>query len=86
MASYTSYTTTYTERLGDTDEQIEATFEYGADFTGDGNDDIRVTLSFVDGSNSGTEDLIGVAFDIQDNAVAGLSITDIQTATANGAL
>ena len=86
MATYQSYSTVFNEQLGGSDEQILVTIEYGADFTGDGFDDIRVTLTLAPGSNSGTEDLIGVAFDIQDDAVAGLEITDIQTATDNGAL
>jgi len=86
MATYQSYSTVFSEQLGGSDEQFLVTIEYGADFTGDGFDDIRVTLTLVDGSNSGTEDVIGVAFDIQDNAVAGLEITDIQTATDNGTL
>jgi len=86
MTSYQSYSTGFSEQLGGSDEQFLATFEYGADFTGDGFDDIRVTLTLADGSNSGTEDVIGVAFDIQDDAVAGLEITDIQTATDNGTL
>ena len=86
MATYQSYSTVFSEQLGGSDEQILVTIEYGADFTGDGFDDIRVTLTLADASNSGTEDVIGVAFDIQDDAVAGLEITDIQTATDNGAL
>ncbi len=45
-----------------------------------------MTLALAPGSNSGTEDVIGVAFDIQDDAVAGLEITDIQIATDNGTL
>ncbi len=86
MATYQSYSTVFSEQLGGSDEQILITIEYGADFTGDGFDDIRVTLALAPGSNSGTEDVIGVAFDIQDDAVAGLEITDIQTATDNGTL
>ena len=86
MATYQSYSTVFSEQLGGSDEQILVTIEYGADFTGDGFDDIRVTLTLADASNSGTEDVIGVAFDIQDDAVAGLEITDIQTATSNGTL
>ena len=86
MATYQSYSTVFSEQLGGSDEQILVTIEYGADFTGDGFDDIRVTLTVAEGSNSGTEDVIGVAFDIQDDAVAGLETTDIQTATDNGTL
>ena len=84
MAAYQSYSTVFNEQLGGTDEQILITIEYGEDFTGDGFDDIRVTLALAGGSSSGTEDVIGVAFDIQDDAVAGLEITDIQTATEYG--
>ncbi|MHA1528641.1 MAG: hypothetical protein ACTSVG_06450 [Alphaproteobacteria bacterium] len=86
MATYQSYSTVFSEQRGGSDEQFLVTIEYGADFTGDGFDDVRVTLTLTDGSNSGIEDVIGVAFDIQDNAVAGLEITDIQTATDNGTL
>jgi hypothetical protein len=86
MATYQSYSTVFGEQFGSSDEQILVTIEYGADFTGDGFDDVRVTLTLAEGSNSGTDDVIGVAFDIQDDAVAGLEITDIQTATSNGTL
>ena len=42
MATYQSYSTVFSEQLGGSDEQILVTIEYGADFTGDGFDDIRV--------------------------------------------
>jgi hypothetical protein len=81
-----TYTTQFAEQLGSSNEVINATFQYCEDFTGDGANDIKVSLSLAPGSNSGTEDMIGVAFDIQNDAVAGLSVTDIQRATANGTL
>ena len=86
MASYTTYTTLLSEQLGGTDEQYLITFEYGDDFTGDGLDDIRITIALSPESNSGSEDVLGVAFDIQGDAVDGLQITDIQTATDGGTL
>ena len=86
MATYTTYTTLFGEQLGATDEQIIITVEYGKDFTGDGLDDIRLTFSLAPESNSGSEDIIGVAFDIQDDAVDGLQITDVQTSTEYGTL
>lgn len=63
---------------------INATFEYCHDFTGDGFDDVKVTLALDPSSNSGTEDLIGVAFDV--NSIQNLEVVDIQRATANGTL
>ncbi len=84
----TSYTTTFAGAGSDdtTDENITATFEYCEDFNNDGYADVRVTLSLTDASNSGTEDIIGVAFDIQNNTVAGLQVSDILRFTANGTL
>ena len=84
----TSYTTTFAGAGSDdtTDEDITATFEYCEDFNNDGFADIRVTLSLTDASNSGTEDIIGVAFDIQGDAVAGLQVTNILRSTTNGTL
>ncbi|MBP2310912.1 hypothetical protein [Azospirillum soli] len=82
----TTYSTTFGEQLGSTDEKINATFQYCQDFNGDGYKDIKVSLSIDPGSNSGTEDMIGVAFDIQNDAVSGLQIVNIQRSTANGTL
>ncbi len=86
MSTPTTYTTQITQKVGDTLEVINVTFEYCADFTGDGFNDVRVTLSLADSSNSGTEDMIGVAFDIQDDAVAGLIVSNITKSTSNGTL
>ena len=52
MTTYQSYSTIFNEQLGGTDEQIMVTIEYGEDFTGDGYDDIRVTLKLADGSSA----------------------------------
>ncbi len=83
----TIYTTAFTEQLGDSDEDIVATFEYCADFNGDGYDDVKVTLSLAGANNSGTEDIIGAAFDIQGDAIpAGLTITNILRSTSFGSL
>lgn len=86
MSTPTTYTTQFTQKIGDTEELIHATFEYCQDFTGDGFKDVKVTLSLdspldLNSTNSGTEDLIGVAFDIRNDAVAGLTVSNITTAT-----
>ncbi len=60
-----------------TEEIINVKIEYCGDIDGDGKDDVKVTLSLDPSSNSGTEDIIGVAFDIKDDAVSGLTIHDI---------
>jgi hypothetical protein len=73
----TTYTTQFIEQLGSTDEKIDIKLEYCNDFNGDGFNDIRVTLSVADASNSGTENIIGVAFDIQNDLVGGLEIVYI---------
>lgn len=67
----------FSDQLGTTNEVINAKFEYCQDFTGDGKNDIRVTLSLDPASNSGTENIIGVAFDIANDAVSSLSIAEI---------
>ena len=86
MASQT-YNTTFVEQLGSTDEKINVTIEYCEDFNGDGFNDIKITLSIAPESNSGTEDLIGVAFDIQNDAIpTGFEVINIQTDTDNGTL
>jgi len=86
----TTYTTTFSTKFSDDSsaEAVIATFEYCQDFTGDGLLDIRVTLDLTDANppNSGTEDMIGIAFDIAGNAVAGLSVTDITRSTYFGSV
>jgi hypothetical protein len=71
------YTTLFNQQIGATNEPINASFEYGQDFTGDGFNDIKVTLSLNGAANSGTEDLLGVAFHLAGDAVSGLQIVDI---------
>jgi len=86
-----SYTTQFKTKLGASDEVIDVLVEYGADFDGDGFNDIKVTLGVASGSNSGTEDIIGVGFDINDSfanqssLVSGLRINDVTTIAQTGA-
>ena len=82
----TTYETTFVEQLGASDEVFYVLIEYCEDFTGDGYDDIKVTLTLADGSNSNTEDLIGIAFDIAGNNVTGLEIENIERYVLPGAL
>ncbi|MFP5274128.1 DUF7507 domain-containing protein, partial [Coleofasciculus sp.] len=58
------FTTQFTTQLGASNELINVTIEYGQDFDNDGFNDLKVTLSLDPSSNSGTDDLLGVAFDI----------------------
>ena len=81
-----TYNTTFGTQLGETQERINATFEYDHDFTGDTYNDIKVTLELESADNSGTEDMIGIAFDINNDAVSNLAIQNIQRFTENGAL
>jgi uncharacterized repeat protein (TIGR01451 family) len=69
------YTTLFNQQFGATNEPINASFEYGQDFTSDGFNDIKVTLSLNGAANSGTEDLLGVAFDLA--LTTGLQIVNI---------
>ena len=69
MTTHTIYQDIFDEQLGASDERIKVFIEYGEDFNGDGFNDIKVTLSVDDVSNSGTEDMIGVAFDIGDDSL-----------------
>ncbi|MGA8895180.1 MAG: hypothetical protein WB539_07720, partial [Planktothrix agardhii] len=81
-----TYNTTFGTPLGQTQERINATFEYDQDFTGDTYNDIKVTLELESADNSGTEDMIGIAFDINNDAVSNLAIQNIQRSTENGTL
>ncbi|HEY9866238.1 MAG TPA: hypothetical protein V6D21_18855, partial [Candidatus Obscuribacterales bacterium] len=82
----TTYNTTFTEHNGESKESIDLKIEYGADFTGDELDDIRITLALNPASQSGTEDIVGFAFDIQNDAVSDLKIVEpITTALVPGA-
>jgi hypothetical protein len=81
-----SYSTQFTEQIGSSNEIIDVLIEYGQSFDNDDFNDIKVTLSLNSGSNSGTEDMIGVAFDINNDATSGLQIVDINRSTSNGTL
>lgn len=70
-------TIVFSEQLGSSNEIINATFEYCKDFDNDGFDDVKVTLTIAGTSNSGTEDLIGVAFDMVNVDFSKLSISNI---------
>ncbi|MEG4086673.1 DUF7507 domain-containing protein [Microcoleus sp. POL10_C6] len=72
-----TYSTIFNQQFGSSNEPINALFEFDQDFTGDGSNDIQVTLSLNPGANSGTEDMLGVAFHVANNAVSGLQIGDI---------
>ena len=69
-----TYSTLFNQRVGSSNEPINASFEFGQDFTSDGSNDIKVTLSLNAAANSGTEDMIGVAFHVAGDAVSGLQI------------
>jgi uncharacterized repeat protein (TIGR01451 family) len=73
----TSYSTLFNQQFGASNEPIHADFDFGQDFTGDGSNDIKVTLSLNPGANSGTEDMLGVAFHVAGDAVSGLQIVNI---------
>lgn len=80
--------TTYTTFFSD-EEYAQITFEYCEDFTNDGKDDVRITIDLLapgsgDSTNSGTEDIRGVVFDL--NSTAGLVISDIERSTYQGTL
>jgi len=62
-----------------TDENILIDIHYGADLNGDGYDDLKVVLAIDEASNSGTEDMIGVAFDLFETGTfpVGMAIDDI---------
>lgn len=72
--TYGSYSTTFSQQFGSSNEPIQVKIEYGTDFNNDGFNDIKVTLSLDPAANSGTEDMLGVAFDINDNLSSQSSI------------
>ncbi|MFW5664967.1 MAG: DUF7507 domain-containing protein, partial [Coleofasciculus sp.] len=85
MTTHTIYQDIFNEQLGATDERIKIVIET-IDSNGDGlYEAIKVTTSVFDedtdgdgvpDSNSGTEDLIGVAFDIGDDSlISSLNLT-----------
>jgi len=72
-----TYSTVFNQQFGSSKEPINADFEFDQDFTGDGFNDIKVTLSLNPGANSGTEDMLGVAFDVGGHDTSGLQIVNI---------
>jgi hypothetical protein len=83
-----TYATQITQSAGDgagsSDEIIDLTFEYCGDITGDKFDDVRVTLALNPASNSETEDIVGVAFDV--NELDKLEILEILRNTSYGSV
>jgi hypothetical protein len=73
----TTYSTLFNQQFGSSNEPINADFDFDQDFTGDGFNDMEVTLSLNGGANSGTEDMLGVAFHVAGDAVSGLQIVNI---------
>jgi uncharacterized repeat protein (TIGR01451 family) len=73
----TIYTTLFNQKFGSSNEPINASFEFDKDFTSDGFNDIYVTLSLNPAANSGTEDMLGVAFDVGGHDTSGLQIVNI---------
>jgi len=73
----TIYTTLFNQKFGSSNEPINASFEFDKDFTGDGFNDMYVTLSLNPVANSGTEDMLGVAFDVGGHDTSGLQIVNI---------
>jgi len=72
-----TYSTLFNQKFGSSNEPINAFFEFDEDFTNDGSNDIKVTLSLNGAANSGTEDMLGVAFHVANNATSGLQIVNI---------
>ncbi len=87
-ATLKTYTTQIThsasDDAGSSVEIIDLTFEYCGDVTGDGYDDVRVSLALNPASNSETEDIVGVAFDV--NTLMNLKIVDILRSTSYGSV
>jgi len=73
----TTYSTLFNQQFGASDEPIDAVFIFDQDFTGDGFNDIKATLSLSPAANSGTDDLIGVVFDVGTDDTSGLQIGNI---------
>jgi len=73
----TTYSTLFNQKFGSSNEPINAVFDFDQDFTGDGFNDIYVTLSLNPAANSGTEDMLGVAFDVGGHDTSGLQIVNI---------
>jgi hypothetical protein len=73
----TIYTTLFNQKFGSSNEPINASFEFDKDFTSDGFNDMYVTLSLNPAANFGTEDMLGVAFDVGGHDTSGLQIVNI---------
>jgi len=73
----TTYSTVFNQQFGSSNEPINAVFDFDQDFTNDGSNDIKVTLSLNGAANSGTEDMLGVAFHVANDATSGLQIVNI---------
>jgi len=69
-----TYSTLFDQKLGQSTEPIHAFFKFDEDVTNDGYNDIQVMLSLKEDANSGTEDMVGVAFHVAGDAVKGLEI------------
>jgi hypothetical protein len=79
-------TLTFQTQLSDdaTLEKINVTFEYCKDFDNDGFNDIKITFAVHPDSNSGSEDIIGIAFDL--NEALGYDWSKLAIAIDNGPL
>jgi len=69
-----TYSTLFDQKFGSSTEPIHAFFKFDEDVTKDGFNDIQVMLSLKGDANSGTEDMVGVAFHVAGDAVNGLEI------------
>jgi hypothetical protein len=69
-----TYSTVFNQQIGSSNEPINALFEFDQNFAGDSFNDIKVTLSLNPGANSGTEDMLGVAFHVAGDATSDLEI------------
>lgn len=77
----TTYSTFISQNFGGTIEIYEVTFEYCADFTSDGYNDVRVTVTNTTAGAS--DDLIGIAFDVND--YTGSVFSDLTVTVDSGA-
>lgn len=70
---------------GDSNDPIDVTLEYGADFTGSGNNELRLTFSLDPAAQDGSEDLLAIAGSRFSTIPAGLFVTDIDNGLVTGA-
>ncbi|KAF5837477.1 hypothetical protein DUNSADRAFT_4279, partial [Dunaliella salina] len=71
-------------QAGSTNEIVNLQLDYGVHFStpGNGRNELRISLSLDPSSNSGTEDLIGIAVkDVHQPAPADLEVRNITTGT-----